>query len=40
MLNPIENIYICGESFSQQQAWMEGALQTSNEVVELINKKN
>jgi len=40
MLNPLENIYICGESFSQQQAWMEGALQTSTQVVELINKKN
>ena len=35
----IISIYICGESFSQQQAWMEGALQTSKEVVELINKK-
>jgi monoamine oxidase len=40
MLNPLENIYICGESFSQQQAWMEGALQTSKEVVELINSRN
>lgn len=40
MLNPMENIYICGESFSQQQAWMEGALQTSKEVVELINNKS
>lgn len=39
MLNPINNIYICGEAFSQKQAWIEGALETSEKVVELIHHK-
>lgn len=27
IMNPIPNIYICGESFSLRQAWVEGALE-------------
>ena len=38
MINPIKNMYICGESFSTNQAWMEGALETATEVIKKINK--
>ena len=31
-----KNIYICGESFSMCQGWMEGALETSEEVVDKV----
>tara|TARA_Y100000389_G_scaffold204442_1_gene256992 strand:- start:17659 stop:18873 length:1215 start_codon:yes stop_codon:yes gene_type:complete len=37
MLNPMKNIYICGESFSKKQAWIEGALETSMQVINLIH---
>ena len=37
MLNPMKNIYICGESFSLKQAWIEGALETSQQIIKLIN---
>ena len=33
-----ERLYICGENFSNHQAWMEGALQTSELVVSELNK--
>lgn len=36
ILNPIENIYICGEAFSLKQAWIEGGLETVNKII----KKN
>ena len=36
MLNPLKNIYICGEAFSQKQAWIEGALETSELIVKKI----
>ena len=36
ILNPMKNIYICGESFSQKQAWVEGGLETVHEVIKLI----
>ena len=36
ILNPLKNIYICGESFSQKQAWIEGGLETANELIKLI----
>ena len=46
MINPIENIYICGESYSNNQSWIEGCLETCNEVLyknneikNVINKK-
>ena len=47
ILKPFENdnLYICGSNYSQRQAWAEGALETSEEVIKLIhgikeNKKN
>ena len=30
------NLYICGDSYSSRQAWMEGALDTSNEVLKFF----
>lgn len=33
-----EPLYICGENFSSHQAWMEGALQTSELVVNELDK--
>jgi hypothetical protein len=30
------HLYICGESYSTNQGWIEGALETSNAVVKLI----
>jgi len=38
ILNPEKNIFICGEGFSLNQAWIEGALDTSDRVVDFINK--
>jgi hypothetical protein len=32
------NLYVCGDSFSHRQAWIEGALETSNNVYNLITK--
>jgi protoporphyrinogen oxidase len=31
-----DNIYICGENYSNHQAWIEGSLQTSDLVVKMI----
>ena len=39
ILNMLPNFYICGENYSQYQAWCEGALMTSEKVIKLINKK-
>lgn len=38
VLKPIEedNIFICGENYSRHQAWMEGALETANQVAKKI----
>jgi hypothetical protein len=30
IMNPIPNVYICGESFSLRQAWVEGALENAD----------
>ena len=38
LLNPQENIYIIGECFSHCQGWMEGALETADDVYHLITK--
>ncbi len=36
---PSENVWIIGEAFSNHQAWIEGALETSNKAVkELLNE--
>jgi cytochrome b involved in lipid metabolism len=39
IVNPLKtykNLYICGENYSHHQAWMEGAIQTSNMVLDKI----
>lgn len=36
ILHPMKNIYICGEAFSKKQAWVEGALETSEGVLEKL----
>ena len=42
-----KNLYICGENYSSHQAWVEGALETSDMVLDsiykyshLVNKNN
>ena len=39
MLKPSKkhNLYICGDSFSENQAWTDGALSTAHKICELIN---
>lgn len=36
LLNPLPNLYICGENYSQNQSWVEGALES----VDKCMKKN
>ena len=37
MIKPTSlNLYFVGDSFSLQQAWMEGALDTSNKVFDIL----
>jgi hypothetical protein len=37
LVNPFPGFYLCGENYSSQyQQWMEGALETSERVVDLI----
>ncbi len=36
IMNPIPNVYICGESFSLRQAWVEGALEHSSEMLKKL----
>ena len=31
-----KNLYICGENYSSHQAWVEGALETSDMVLDKI----
>lgn len=31
--NPIKNVYVCGESISRNQAWIEGALESAEELL-------
>lgn len=35
---PKKELYICGEAYSKDQAWIEGALETAENVVSNINK--
>jgi hypothetical protein len=41
--HPFKNIYICGESFSNNQGWIEGALETAyavyNKIINLSSEK-
>lgn len=39
ILNPCENIYIMGECYSHHQGWMEGALETADDVLKILNKR-
>lgn len=36
LLNPLENIYICGENYSKRQSWVEGALESSLDCIRKI----
>tara|TARA_B100000902_G_scaffold260903_1_gene247179 strand:- start:191 stop:1585 length:1395 start_codon:yes stop_codon:yes gene_type:complete len=36
ILNPVENVYICGEGFSDKQAWIEGSLNSASKVISLL----
>tara|TARA_Y100000992_G_scaffold223339_1_gene155295 strand:- start:2414 stop:3907 length:1494 start_codon:yes stop_codon:yes gene_type:complete len=38
-INPLKDVFICGDILSLCQDWMEGALQTSNKVIKLLNKR-
>ena len=31
-----DNLYICGSNYSKRQAWMEGALESSNHILKLL----
>ena len=37
-INPIRNVFICGDVLSLCQDWMEGAIQTSNKVIRLLSR--
>ena len=39
-LNPAKNVYICGESISMQQAWIEGALESAESLITLFRPMN
>ena len=34
--NPLKNIYIVGEAFSQKQAWVEGSLETVENIIDKL----
>lgn len=36
-LPEIENVHVCGEAFSIRQAWVEGALESANSLIEIIH---
>lgn len=36
-LNPAQNLYVCGESFSTKQCWMEGALEHAERLCQLLH---
>lgn len=38
MLNPLPNIYIAGEAFSHNQSWIEGALESAKEVLDILEQ--
>jgi hypothetical protein len=37
LINPMKNIYLCGEAYSYKHGWIEGALETANKVINKIN---
>ena len=40
LINPYPNIYICGEIISKKQGWVEGAIQSVDNITKLIKKQN
>jgi monoamine oxidase len=36
LANPMENVYICGENYSLEQSWVEGALESCERVLKII----
>ena len=38
MINPLANTYICGENYSLQQSWVEGALESCEKCYNKINE--
>jgi hypothetical protein len=40
MVNPLKHVYVCGDTFSLDQCWIEGALSTTMKVVDLCGKQN
>ena len=42
IMKPIDDkeLYICGESFSKKQAWVEGSLETCYDVMKKLKLKN
>lgn len=38
LLNPMPNIYLCGEAFSHNQSWIEGALENATEVLDILEQ--
>lgn len=36
VLNPVKNVYVCGEAYSMRQEWIEGGLLMAMDVIELI----
>jgi len=39
-INPFSNIYVCGETFSLRQAWVEGALEQTQLCIDKILSRN
>jgi hypothetical protein len=38
IINPQPGLYICGEAYSHNQSWMEGALETSTKVLDILER--
>jgi monoamine oxidase len=38
LLNPMPNVYLCGEAYSHNQSWIEGALESSKEVLYILGQ--
>ena len=39
MLQPRKNVFVCGDSFSLHQCWMEGAILTAKEIVNMSKNR-
>ena len=40
IMNPLPNVYVCGESYSVgKQCWIEGALENADAMLELLDSK-